>query len=160
MKNICFWKGTNSKNQQRSTPTMTLSISDSDSDSDSDSPILRFSDSPISDFRFPIPGRNWYNEWSDVYLAACAAADGDRWDWVEAAGRAAYFDDICVCSMCLWRCEWIAMITGSAASYVAVHWLDVQSFIIIAAHWPLADTDASSEVEVTLRYSYIAFGVV
>lgn len=93
-------------------------------------------------------------------LSVYLAAGGDRWDWVSAAVRAADLSDICVFCVWLWRCEWIAMIAGSAASYVAVHWLDVRSFIIIAAHWPLADTDASSEVEVTLRYSYIAFGVV
>ncbi len=48
MKNICFWKWTNSKKRQRSTPTMTLSSSDSDRFRFRfrfrfcDSPILRF----------------------------------------------------------------------------------------------------------------------
>ena len=65
---------------------------------------------------------------------------------------------VCGPNACPWRCEWIATMGVIVASYVAAAWMS--DLLLIAAHWRLADTDASSEVEVTLRYSYIAFGVV
>ena len=38
----------------------------------------------------------------------------------ETVGLDGYLSGVCVASVCLWRCEWIATIDGGAASSVAI----------------------------------------